>query len=427
MKIQGKEITMLQAMFIGLGNIIGAGIFVLAGTTIYIAGPGALLAFTVTAILAATVALNSAELSSKIVTHGGLYSFVKESMGDSMGFIVGWLRAISYAIAASAVALGFASYFISLVGISNSFIIFAAIVLIIITMLIDYKGIKIVARVEQYLVFITASGLVVFIILSLIYGSWNVNRFIPVVPHGFLSIIEAASLAFFAYSGFNTIATLTPEVKDGARNVPKAIVLSLVISTVMYILVVIGMLALMPWQYYRITGNPLQNSIDYAHIPSFFNVFIAVVAMIATITVTLSLLVAGSRTLLQMSEDGMFPKWIEGKGTDSPKRAVIIIGAVTVFSLFLGNLKYIALASNFGVIFSYALTGGAVIILRKRGIKGIFRSPGYPTVQILSIALSIVIMFSLGVQALYIGVVSIIAGIFVYTFIKMKNYETKLY
>ena len=89
-------ITMWQATFIGLGNIIGAGIFVLAGTVINISGPGAILAFVLTAVLATTVALNSAELSSKVITHGGLYSFVKVSMGDAPGFIVGWLRASTW-------------------------------------------------------------------------------------------------------------------------------------------------------------------------------------------------------------------------------------------------------------------------------------------------------------------------------------------
>jgi len=110
-----KPISLWQATAIGLGNIIGAGIFVLAGTVINQAGPGAVLSFLLTAILAITVALNSAELASKIVSHGGLYSFAKETMGEAMGFVVGWLRAISYAIATSAVSLGFSSYLLTMV------------------------------------------------------------------------------------------------------------------------------------------------------------------------------------------------------------------------------------------------------------------------------------------------------------------------
>ena len=402
------KITMSQAMFIGLGNIIGAGIFVLAGTAIHMAGPGALLAFVITATLAATVAVNSAELSSKIVTHGGLYSFVRTTMGDTMGFIVGWLRAISYAIAAAAVSLGFSSY-VGFLFHTESLLIPVSAALIFAVVLVDYAGIRLVAHVEQYLVFITVGGLVAFIIASFFYGSWKATSFTPLLPGGYTGIIEGESLAFFAYSGFNTIATLTPEVEDGQRNVPRAIMISLLISTVLYILVVAGMLAMMPWNLYGITANPLSNAIQYSHAPPLLNVLVSGVAIIATLTVTMSLVVAGSRTILQMAEDGMLTPWVAGRPADSLRRGVVIIGALAVCSLFIGKLKFIALASNFGVVFSYSLTGLAVVILRRRGVGGKFESPFYPALQVVSVALSFVVMAALGEQALYLGILMILS------------------
>ncbi len=410
------KITMWQAAYIGLGNIIGAGLFVLIGTVINIAGPGAIIAFAITAALATTVALNSAELASKIVTHGGLYSFVRASMGDAPGFLVGWLRAVSYAIAASAVALGFASYLAPLLGLEKFplSIPLLAIGLIIVVTLLDYSGIGLVARTEHYLVLLTIGGLVLFIGAALVYGSWVPDRFTPLVPYGPASIIGAASLAFFAYSGFNTVATLTPEVIDGSRNVPKAILASLAISTVLYTLIVFSMLALMPWNLFGVAANPLQIALDYSAAPPQIGYIVAVIALVATVSVTISLIVAGSRTVLQMSEDGMFPRWIGGLTGDSPKIAVLIIGAGTIASLFLGNLKFIALASNFGVIFSYAMTGIAVVILRRRGVHGEFLTPLYPWVQVVSLVLSVIVMFSLGSEALYLGVIFIMAGLVVY-------------
>jgi len=125
-------ISLWQATAIGLGNIIGAGIFVLAGAVIKESGPGAIVAFAFTAFLAMTVAFNRADLSSKIVSHGGLYSSAKVTMGDPIGFIVGWLRGIPYAIAGAAVTLGFSSYLLSffriqseplIIGISVVFLI----------------------------------------------------------------------------------------------------------------------------------------------------------------------------------------------------------------------------------------------------------------------------------------------------------------
>jgi len=417
-----SKITMWQATAVGLGNIIGAGIFVLAGTVIRESGPGAIVAFIFTAFLAMTVAFNSAELSSKIVSHGGLYSFVRVTMGDSLGFIVGWLRAISYAIAGAAVTLGFSSYLLSFFHTeSQPLIILISVIFIAAITAIDYAGMKLVAKLEQILVFMTVAGLAIFIAISVIYGSWTPSHFTPLFPHGPLSVIEAASLAFFAYSGFNTIATLTPEVENGRKNVPKAILISLVVSSVLYILVVIGMLALMPWSLYGVSADPLVNALTYSRAPFFVSFTVSVIALIATVTVTLSLIVAGSRTLLQMSEDNLFPKWIKGKGGDSPKRAVIIIGAFAAFSLFLGNLQYVALASNFGVIFSYSLTGIAVIVIRKKKLPGLFNVPLYPYFPIASVILSLVIMLALGSQALYLGTVMIILGMIIYSLQRVEG------
>ncbi len=409
-------ITMWQAAYVGLGNIIGAGIFVLAGTVINLSGPGAILAFALTAVLATTVALNSAELSSKVVTHGGLYSFTRVSMGDAPGFIVGWLRAISYAIAASAVALGFASYLSSLLGLPAipALIPLVAALLVIVVTALDYSGLVLVARVEKYLVFITIAGLLLFILSSLAYGSWTAERFSPVIPFGWASILSAASLAFFAYSGFNTVATLTPEVEKGQVNVPRAILISLLVSTVLYTLVVFGMLALMPWQQYTVSANPLENALEYSGAPSWISSITDIVALIATVTVTMSLIIAGSRTLLQMSEDGMLPRVLGGFSRDSPRVSVVLIGAGTVFSLFIGNLKFIALAANFGVIFSYAMTGGAVVILRRRKVRGEFQAPFYPWVPIISLVLSVIVMLSLGTEALYLGSIFILTGFVMY-------------
>ncbi len=422
-----RKITMWQAASIGLGNIIGAGIFVLAGVVIKESGPGAIIAFAFTAFLAMTVAFNSAELSSKIVSHGGLYSFTKVTMGDSLGFLVGWLRGISYAIAGAAVTLGFSSYLLSFFNNnSESLILLVSVFFLIIITAVDYAGIKVVARIEQILVFLTSAGLILFIIISVIYGKWEPSRFTPILPYGPMSIIEAASLAFFAYSGFNTIATLTPEVENGTKNVPKAIMFSLAISTVLYILVVLGMLAMMPWRLYGVAADPLVNALNYSRAPAFISFAISVVALVATVTVALSLIVAGSRTLLQMSEDGLLPNWINGRGGDSPKRAVIIIGALAVISLFLGNLQYVALASNFGVIFSYSLTGIAIVLIRRRKVLGEFSSPFYPYLQAISVVLSALIMLALGSQALYLGSLMILSGMIVYSLQKVERKEKEI-
>ncbi len=409
-----RKLTLSDATAIGLGNIIGAGIFVLAGSIIKVAGPGALLSFFLTGVLAITVALNSAELSSKISAHGGLYSFARELMGEEVGFIVGWLRAVSYAIAAPAVAMGFSAYVLSMLRVESAPLLYALTVfLILFATFLNYVGIKLVADIEKVLVVISVLGLIVFIIASFIYGKWTPERFTPLIPRGPFSIISSSSLAFFAYSGFNTVATLVPEMKDGRRDAPKAILLSLGISTLLYILVVAGMLALMPWPLYGTSADPLAVALSFSGAPGVIMLAVSAVAIVATFTVTLSLIVAGSRTLLQMGEDG-FLRSVFGGSDEMIGRSVLAIGIIAVLSTFIGNVEFIALASNFGVIFSYALTGLEVYVSRRRNIEGAFYSPLYPYVQILSTVLSLVVMAALGIRALYIGFLTIISELLFY-------------
>jgi APA family basic amino acid/polyamine antiporter len=210
------------------------------------------------------------------------------------------------------------------------------------------------------------------------------------------------------------VATLTPEVEEGEKNVPRAILISLAVSTILYFLVVAGMLALKPWYAYTVTANPLENALSYSAAPPFIGAAVSIIALIATFSVTMSLIIAGSRTALQMSEDGAFPRWIGSLSGDTPRYAVLLIGAGTIASLFLGDLKFIALASNFGVIFSYAMTGVAVMILRHRGVPGAFHAPFYPWIQVISILLSIMVMISLGGEALYLGSIFLLLGFVLY-------------
>ncbi len=158
-----KKIGFWQATAVGLGNIVGAGIFVMAGAAISAAGPSALLAFAITAALAMTVGLNSAELASKMPdVEGGIYSFARSTLGETVGFLVGWLRFISYAVSGGAVALGFAGYLTS-VGAPAYLYYPAATALILVLSLVEVTGIRFASRAEEVFVAINILGLAVFV------------------------------------------------------------------------------------------------------------------------------------------------------------------------------------------------------------------------------------------------------------------------
>jgi APA family basic amino acid/polyamine antiporter len=401
-----KKLSLFEATAIGLGNIIGAGIFVMAGSTIYLAGPAALISFIITGLLAMSIGLNNAELASKYPeSEGGVYSFAKLTMGDTVGFLVGWMRMISYSVSGAATALGFASY----LQIQGYTLIIAGLLILVLGGLY-LAGLKLVSEVESVLVALNVLGLVLFIVFALISGRFNTLHFTPIAPHGLYGILTASSLAFFAYSGFNTIATLTPDVENGEKTVPKAIVLSLAITSVLYIMVVFSMLYLLPWQVYGQQANPLSFALQKAKAPFLLILAVSATAIIATLTVTLSTIIAAVRTLKQMAEDNLIPSKLGRKESI----ATLLVTSMMVSSLGLGNVEVIGLVSNFGTIFSYLTTALAVVISRRRGIMGSFKAPLYPFLQILSILLSLLVIGTLGEESLVLGVVSLLVGLIIH-------------
>jgi APA family basic amino acid/polyamine antiporter len=404
------KLTFWQATAIGLGNIVGAGIFVMAGSAIDEAGPSAVIAFLVTATLAMTVGLNSAELASKMPdVEGGVYSFARLMLGDTVGFLVGWFRIISYAVSGAAVALGFSGYFVS-IGFPVPILYPLAVLLIASLSFVEIKGIRIASRAEEVFVIINIFGLAVFVTTVFYLGKVTETSFVPLFPFGIRGLLSAASIAFFAYSGFNTIATLTPDVENGERTVPRAIVFSLVSSAVIYLLVVSSMLVAMNWSGYGTVSNPLSLALSSLKAPAYVSLLVAFSALTATLTVTLSLIIAGSRTTRQMGKDGLLPNAI-GRSSWVP---TMLVSVIMLASFGLGSVKSIAQVANFGVIFSYMLSGFQVVVSRRRGMQGRFYSPGYPVIQIFSVILSLALLLTLGQQSLMAGVATLVVGLLVH-------------
>jgi basic amino acid/polyamine antiporter, APA family len=402
-----RKLTFTHAVAIGLGNIIGAGIFVMAGSAIDAAGPGALVAFAITAALAMTVGLNTAELSSRFPNlEGGVYSFAKETMGDTIGFLVGWFRLVAYAVSGAAVALGFSSYLVS-AGAPSLIYFPAAALLIVFLTLVEAGGIRLASEIEVGLVAVKIIGLGLFLAVVFALVRYSAGNFTPVFPNGGLSVLVAANIAFFAYSGFNTISTLTPDVEDGGKTVPRAIITSIAVSSALYVLVVFGLLLALNWKSYGMASNPLSVALSSINAPWGVSYAVDAAALAATFAVTLSLIIAGVRTTKQMGEDRMLPGWL---GTRSKGPAIVVAG-VMVASLGLGNVQTIALVANFGIVFSYMLTGIQVAIARKKTPRASFSSPGYPYVQSFSVVLSAAMLLGLGTQSLLLGTATLVVGL----------------
>jgi APA family basic amino acid/polyamine antiporter len=420
-----KKIGTLVAMAVGLGAIIGAGIFVLSGTAVALAGANALIAFILVGIVALIMAFEFGELGS-IFPHvkGAAYSYVYNAFGSELGFITGLIKYFSYATAISVISLGFGSYFTSLFGITiaGGSILFA-ILLIIVLSVLNLLGLKKAAKTDSFLVIIKMAALLVFIGFAVFFvvhsGGIKVSNFSVSPSQGALAALFAASIViFFAYSGFQTIVTLTPEIKGGGRAAAKATIYAVVISIALYVAVVAALLLLVPASHFTVSGDPLALALQQSSSPQWLLIVVDVGALVATASAALAMLIASSRMLYQVGVDRLLPKFFRGYNgkRDVPTQAVAISAIIAMVMLFSGNIFIMTAISNFGMLFAYLMTSFAVIHFRRRKVFGDFKMPLYPYLPVVGIIAILLFMIGMPQESLVIGVIMIFSLIILYYF-----------
>ncbi len=429
-----KTVSFAGALAVGLGGIIGAGIFVLSGTMISLSGTGALVAFILTGFVAVILALEMGELVSSMPNStGASYSFVYNAFGSELGFITGISLYLSFAASVSAIALGFGSYLSSMVGISSYYFshIFA-IILIIALVGINLEGIAEAAKADLYIVTFKVAVLIIFIVFALLFGHFlSTNISLPPV-NGTSGIFAASVIAMFAYAGFQSIATMAPHIKGGGRTAARAILVSVVISLVLYILVTLALLSLLPGSRFGQVADPLSFALKNAAAPSWLFYLVDLAALAATTSATLAMMIAGSQLVFQLSSDGLLPKYFRKTNVKqgSPISAVGLTAGIGIMLMFAGNIYIIAAISNFGILFSYLLSGFALIKIRrarkhpeahskfienaKLSMENVFEMPFFPYLPVVGIFMLIAFFFGFPTVALSAGIGLVLVCIIIY-------------
>ena len=427
-----NKISVVLATAIGLGAIIGAGIFVLSGTAIALAGRNALIAFLLVGIVALIVGFELSELGWIMPrASGGAYSYTYKAFGSELGFMTGILLYFSYATSISVVALGFGSYLASLLGIGAAAYPMAfAILLIFVLAIVNIFGIRKAAKLDFGLVVVKIAILAIFIGFAFLVAFSarqpliNLSTIQP-SSSGLGAILAASIVIFFAYTGFQTISTLTDNIKGGSSGATKAIIASIAISIVLYVLVVFGLLLLLPASHYTISADPLSSALQASNAPFWLFILVGAGALIATASATLADMLSSSRIIRQMGSDRLLPRFIGkyDKKRDAATNGVILSAVVGVVMIFSGNIYVIAAIANFGLLFSYLMTSFAVLHFRKRNTAQGFKTPLYPYLPVIAIMALMVFLVGLPKEALLIGVALIIALIIIYY--TLREYEDK--
>jgi basic amino acid/polyamine antiporter, APA family len=429
-----NQISIAAATAVGLGAIIGAGIFALSGSAIAYAGAEALIAFVLVGIVVIMIALQTGELGSILPrVKGGPYSYVFSAFGSELGFITGIIYYFSIATSVSTITLSFGAYFISTVfQISNAATITSleripAIVLIAFLTIINLLGIKKAVRADYLFVITKVVILLIFIGFAVYFaflsGGSSLSNFTSSslgatgTQGGIAGIFLACTAIIFAYSGFQVISTFTSRVKEGAKGAAKAIIASVLISIILYVSVIVALLLLRPASTFTVSGDPLVSALYAVRAPTLLVILVGLGALVATTSASLALLLGASRTLFQISNDGLLPGTLRkfDKKKDVAYNGVLVTAAIAVITLFAGNVYIIAAISNFGLLFSWLMTSLAVIHFRRRYQRPIeFKSPFFPYLPILSIIAVLIFLATLPSPSLALGTVMILSLIILY-------------
>lgn len=459
---------------IGVGAIIGGGIFVLTGTGAYYhAGPALAISFIVAGIACVFAALCYAEFASIIPVEGSAYAYAYGTVGEIFAWAMGWCLILEYAMASMAVSVSWSGYFnkflkifgihlpsylttdpSSYAGEGFSMNLPAFIIVLLITALL-VKGTKEAANTNNLIV-VMKTAAVIFVIITGVYiiytntdfytpteGVKNWNPFIPaetliknpegemVSAYGVKGIISGAAAIFFAYIGFDAVSTQAGEAINPKKDVPFAIITSLLICTGLYICVSLVLTGMMHYTDFNPAGKfpdaikaPVAYAFEIAGYHWASNI-ITIAATVGLISVIMVMMMGQSRIFIGMSKDGLIPKFFGElhPKTKTPYKGIILLGIVVAFVAAFTPISTLADMTSFGTLFAFTLVCIAVWVMRKKepNLERTFKVPAYKVIVALGVFINIYLIINLSAHALELSAGWLVLGIIVYAFYGRKN------
>ncbi|MFC9911250.1 amino acid permease [Streptomyces sp. NPDC059862] len=435
-----KSLSALDLTVFGVGVIIGTGIFVLTGTAAKNhAGPAVALSFVVAGVVCALAALCYAEFASTVPVAGSAYTFSYASLGELPAWIIGWDLVLEFALGTAVVAVGWSGYIASLMGNVGwhmpealgtrqgadgfGFDILAAALVLVLTVIL-VLGMKLSARVTSLVVAIKVTVVLVVIIAGAFFiTADNYKPFIPDArpqeagkslespliqlmfgwapsDFGVMGIFTAASVVFFAFIGFDVVATAAEETRNPQRDMPRGILGSLFICTALYVLVSIVVTGMQHYSQLSVDA-PLADAFKATGHPWYAG-FISFGAAVGLTTVCMILLLGQTRVFFAMSRDGLLPRFFSRVHPRfrTPHRPTILLGVLIAILAGFTPLQELAALVNIGTLFAFVVVALGVIILRRTrpDLHRAFRTPWVPVLPIVSVLASLWLMLNLSAE-----------------------------
>ncbi|MHC1685717.1 MAG: APC family permease [Clostridiaceae bacterium] len=430
-----KNLSAFDLAALGIGSIVGTGIFVSTGQGAQTAGPAVIISFIVAAITSALCALTYTELSSMFPVSGSTYSYSYAAFGEIIAWIIGWDLILEYLVAAAAVASGWSgtlngiltAYGINLPDflvnspLSGGIVDLPAVLITVTITWLLYIGISESAKVNNIIVGMKILIILLFIFLGVTHI--NVANYSPFAPFGVKGIMTGASIIFFAFIGFDAVSTAVEETDNAKKNVPLGIAICLGVVITLYIAVALVITGIIPYNLIDV-NDALPSALSYIGI-NWGSALIGVGAVVGMISTLLVTLYGQIRIFMVMSRDGLLPKYFSkvNKKYSTPGKSTVITGGITAIIAGVLPLNIIIELCNIGTLSAFVLVSVGVIVLRHTmpNVERKFKCPGVPFTPGLTIVFSIFLMAYLpGVTWIRFGIWLLI-GLAVYFVYGYKN------
>jgi APA family basic amino acid/polyamine antiporter len=431
-----KCLTLFDLTFLGVGAIIGAGIFILTGIVAAThAGPAIIFSYVIAGFASAFAALSYAELAASIGGCGSAYGYAYAGFGELIAWIVGWDLLLEYSISVSAISVGWSGYANDFLlalkiqipdyfthgpltgGIANLSAVFIIAVLTSLLIL----GVKSSTRFNNTMVIIKLLVVLLFIVIAC--GEVRMENWSPFMPYGWSGVIKGASLIFFAYIGFDAVSTAAEEAINPQRDLPKGIIGSLVICTILYILVA-GLLTLIAYYPTLNVSSPISHSLLVLGYKTAAGL-IGVGAVAGLTTVMLVMYYGLTRVFFAMARDGLLPRFFSktNERTKTPIRIILLCGILTASLSAMVPLGDLAELVNIGTLFAFIVVCTGVLYLRKTQAKMLrpFKVPGIPYVPLLGIISCFYLMINLPWITIIRFTIWMVLGLIIYFVFSRHN------
>jgi APA family basic amino acid/polyamine antiporter len=388
-----------QLLALGVGGIVGTGIYTLVGVGANLAGPAVTLSFLVAGAVCACAALAYAEVSTTIPASGSAYTYAYVTLGEVIAWVVGWSLILEYSLVVGTVAVGWSGYasgFLAGLGVNLPHALLAgpleggvinlpAIVIVAVVAGVMMAGTRESATLNAALVVVKIAALLLFIAVALPH--FDMSHYRPFMPYGFAAhaegglnrgVMAAAAIIFFAFYGFDAISTAAEEAKDPGRTLPIGIIGSMAICTTLYVLVGAAAVGALPVDSFAHSSEPLA-AILRSLGQGGMAVVIGAAAVVALPTVILAFLFGQSRIFFVMARDKLLPQWLAhvSPRTGAPVRITAATAVLVAILSGLVPLSDIAALANAGTLLAFASVAVCMLVLRKRlaGTKRLFLTP----------------------------------------------------